>query len=135
VSSGVTAGVILTHQRRLKIDPPGAKWPSNHTIRAAADVDSGDTCGNSCIAYSQSESIRAIVKKLGVSRNTVRRYLRDLSMVPTYPDRTQRATKLDSYKDYLLARIEAAKPHWIPATLLLREIQDIGYADGISQDN
>jgi len=53
--------------------------------------------------------------------------------MPTYPDRTQRATKLDSYKDYLLARIEAAKPHWIPATVLLREIQDRGYAGGISR--
>jgi transposase len=85
------------------------------------------------VLHRQGESIRAIAQKLGVSRNTVRRYLRDLSAVPTYPDRTQRATKLDSYKDYLLARIEAAKPHWIPATVLLREIQDRGYAGGISR--
>ena len=75
----------------------------------------------------------ALSLKSWVSRNTVRRYLRDLSVVPTYPDRTQRATKLDPYKDYLLARIEAAKPHWIPATVLLREIQDRGYAGGISR--
>ena len=79
------------------------------------------------------ESIRAIAQKLGVSCNTVRRYLRDLSAVPTYPDRTQRATNLDPYKDYLLARIEAAQPHWISATVLLREIQDRGYAGGISR--
>jgi len=78
------------------------------------------------VLHRQGESIRAIAQKLGVSRNTVRRYLRDLSAVPTYPDRTQRATKLDPYKDYLLARIEAAKPHWIPATVLLREIQNRG---------
>ncbi|EBA00066.1 ISPsy4, transposase [Marinobacter sp. ELB17] len=85
------------------------------------------------VLHRQGESIRAIAQKLGVSRNTVRRYLRDLSTVPTYPDRTQRTTKLDPYKDYLLARIEAAKPHWIPATVLLREIQDRGYAGGVSQ--
>jgi transposase len=85
------------------------------------------------VLHRQGESIRAIAQKLGVSRNTVRRYLRDLSAVPTYPDRTQRVTKLDPYKDYLLARIEAAKPHWIPATVLLREIQDRGYAGGISR--
>ena len=85
------------------------------------------------VLHRQGESIRAIARKLDVSHNTVRRYLRDLSMVPTYPDRTQRATKLDPYKDYLLARIEAAKPHWIPATVLLREIQDRGYDSGISQ--
>ena len=57
------------------------------------------------VLHSHGESIRAIAQKLGVSRNTVRLYLRDLSAVPTYPDRTQRATKLDPYKDYLLARI------------------------------
>jgi len=85
------------------------------------------------VLHSHGESIRTIAQKLGVSRNTVRRYLRDLSAVPTYLDRTQRATKLDPYKDYLLARIEAAKPHWIPATMLLREIQDRSCAGGISR--
>ena len=85
------------------------------------------------VLHSHGESIRTIAQKLGVSRNTVRRYLRDLSAVPTYLDRTQRATKLDPYKGYLLARVEAAKPHWIPATVLLREIQGHSYAGGISQ--
>lgn len=33
----------------------------------------------------------------------------------------------------LLARIEQARPRWIPATVLLREIQECGYAGGISQ--
>ncbi|MFA5679270.1 MAG: IS21 family transposase [Pseudomonas sp.] len=85
------------------------------------------------VLHRQGESIRSIAQKLNLSRNTVRRYLRDLSAVPSYPDRPQRASKLDPYKDYLLARIEAAKPHWIPATVLLREIHDRGYAGGISQ--
>src|SRR5690554_5000988 len=86
------------------------------------------------VLHRQGESIRAIAQKLNLSRNTVRRYLRDLSAAPSYPDRPQRATKLDPYKDYLLARIEAAKPHWIPATVLLREIQDRGYAGGITSN-
>ena len=85
------------------------------------------------VLHCQGESIRAIAQNLGVSRNSVRRYLRDLSVTPSYPDRTQRTTKLDPYKDYLLARIEAAKPNWIPATVLLREIQDRFYAGGISR--
>tara|TARA_R110001583_G_scaffold177548_2_gene332784 strand:- start:2698 stop:3045 length:348 start_codon:yes stop_codon:yes gene_type:complete len=85
------------------------------------------------VLHRQGESIRAIAQKLGASRNTVRRYLRDLNVVPCYPDRAQKATKLDPYKDYLLARIEAAKPHWIPATVLLGEIRDLGYTGGISQ--
>lgn len=85
------------------------------------------------VLHRQGESIRAIAQKLGVSRNTVRRYLRDLSAAPKYPNRALKATKLDPYKEYLLARIEAAKPHWIPATVLLREIQEHGYSGGISQ--
>ena len=85
------------------------------------------------VLHRQGESIRAIAQKLNVSSNIVRRYLRDLNAVPIYPDRTQRTTKLDPYNDYLLARIEAAKPHWISATVLLREIQGRGYAGGISR--
>lgn len=37
------------------------------------------------VLHRQGQSIRAIAQKLGVSRNTVRRYLRDLSAVPTIP--------------------------------------------------
>lgn len=85
------------------------------------------------VLHRQGESIRAIAQKLGVSRNSVRRYLRDLSSAPKYPNRAQKATKLAPYKEYLLARIEAAKLHWITAIVLLREIQDRGYCDGISQ--
>ena len=38
-----------------------------------------------------------------------------------------------SAKSYLLERIEAAKPDWIPAPVLLLEIQDRGYPGGITQ--
>jgi len=85
------------------------------------------------VLHGQGNSIRAIAKQLGVSRNTVRRYLRDLTVVPSYPDRGTRPTKLEPYKPYLLGRIEAAKPHWIPATVLFNEIQARGYTGGISQ--
>ena len=78
------------------------------------------------------EGVRAIARQLGCSRNTVRRYLRE-QQVPRYGPRTARTCKLDDYKEYLLARIEQARPRWIPATVLLREIQERGYAGGISQ--
>lgn len=39
-----------------------------------------------------------------------------------YGPRSPRATKLDAFKGYLLQRIQAARPHWIPAVVLLREI-------------
>ncbi|PTR14212.1 hypothetical protein C8R31_107107 [Nitrosospira sp. Nsp2] len=38
-----------------------------------------------------------------------------------------RPIKLDPYKDYLLERVHAAGPHWIPAVVLLREIKERGY--------
>jgi transposase len=44
-----------------------------------------------------------------------------------------RATKLDDYKEYLRGRVAQARPRWIPATVLLREIRERGYAGGISQ--
>jgi transposase len=62
----------------------------------------------------------------------VRRYLRDES-ARRYGPREARACKLDEYKSYLLERVDQARPRWIPATVLLREIRERGYAGGISQ--
>lgn len=81
----------------------------------------------------QGLSIKAIARQLGLSRNTVRRYLRQPPSVPQYPERAPRPTKLDPFQDYLKARVQAAAPHWIPATVLLRELQERGYEGGISQ--
>lgn len=80
------------------------------------------------VLYKQGKSIRAIAKELTVSRNTVRRYLRDTTRMPTYSRREARPSKLEPYKTYLRERIEAAKPDWIPATVLFREIQAQGYS-------
>jgi transposase len=70
----------------------------------------------------QGMSIRAIARELGLSRVTVRRYLRE-----------PRATKLDPHIEYVLSRVEAARTKWTPATVLLREIRERGYAGGIGQ--
>jgi transposase len=78
------------------------------------------------------EGVRSIAKQLGCSRNTVRRYLREES-ARRYGPRAPRACKLDPYKDYLSERAEQARPRWIPATVLLREISERGYGGGISQ--
>jgi transposase len=50
-----------------------------------------------------------------------------------YGPRQPRPTKLDNYKSYLQERIEAARPRWIPAVVLLREIRALGYGGGITQ--
>lgn len=80
----------------------------------------------------QGKTIKQIVRETGLSRNTVRKYLRTQAP-PTYGPRAPRATKLDPYKAYLQERVEAARPDWIPATVLIREIQELGYIGGISQ--
>jgi transposase len=72
------------------------------------------------------ESIRAIAKQFGCSRNTVRRYLREPA-AQRYGPRAPRACKLDGFEPYLLERIAHARPRWIPATVLLREIRQRGY--------
>ena len=76
--------------------------------------------------------VRGIARELGCSRNTVRRYLRDPE-ASRYGPRAPRTTKLDPFKDYLLVRIEAAKPRWIPAVVLWREIEERGYVGGLTQ--
>ena len=76
--------------------------------------------------------VKQIARELGVSKNTVRRYLRD-PKAGRYKRRAPRPRKLDLYRQYLRERIEAAQPRWIPATVLLREIRERGYEGGISQ--
>lgn len=75
----------------------------------------------------QGKSIRSIARDLGISRTTVRRYLREQITQPQYAERPHRASKLDPYKAYIQERIAAAKPEWIPATVLYREIVERGY--------
>jgi transposase len=78
------------------------------------------------------EGVREVARQLGCSRNTVRRYLRDED-ARRYGPRAPRPCKLDPYRAYVLERVEQARPRWIPATVLLREITERGYTGGISQ--
>ena len=76
--------------------------------------------------------IREIARQLGCSRNTVRRYLND-EQATRYKPRPEREAKLEPFKPYVLERIEAARPKWIPAAVLLRELQERGYKGGLTQ--
>ena len=78
------------------------------------------------------EGVRAIARQLGCSRNTVRRYLREQE-ARRYGPREARPCKLDPFKEFLRARVDQARPRWIPATVLLREIQERGYDGGLTQ--
>ena len=78
------------------------------------------------ILRDQGKGIREIGKLTGLSRNTVRKYLRKEGE-PRASPRPARASKLDPFKEYIRRRIKAAKPARLPANVILREIATLGY--------
>ncbi len=84
------------------------------------------------VLHRQGHGIKAIARQLGISKNTVCKYLKQPIELPAYTSSPARSTKLESFKPYILVRIEAAKPKWIPAVVLLREIREQGYQGGIT---
>ncbi len=78
------------------------------------------------ILHKQGMSSRAIARELGISRNTVKRYLQAKSEPPKYTPRPAVASLLDEYRDYIRQRIADAHPYKIPATVIAREIRDRG---------
>ncbi|NJD86244.1 transposase, partial [Candidatus Erwinia dacicola] len=86
------------------------------------------------VLHRQGMSIRAIARQLSCSRETVRRYIRSpLSVADIrYKPRAPRPCKLDPFKPYILERVAAARPQWIPASVLLRELRQRGDEGGYS---
>lgn len=84
------------------------------------------------ILHKQGMSSRAIARELGISRNTVKRYLQAKSEPPKYTPRPAVASFLDEYRDYIRQRIADAHPYKIPATVIAREIRDQGYRGGMT---
>jgi transposase len=81
------------------------------------------------VLHRHGKAIREIARDTGVSRNTVRRYLRD-EEASRYKPRPQRPAKLDPFKGYVVERLRAAAPESIPASVLLMELRERGYAGG-----
>lgn len=81
------------------------------------------------VLHRHGQSIREIAREMGVSRNTVRRYLRD-GEAGRYKPRPPRPTKLDPFKGYVIERLGAAAAEWIPASVLLMELRERGYPGG-----
>lgn len=75
----------------------------------------------------QGQSIKAISRELGISRNTVKKYLDSEDTTPQYQRTSYRPSKLDPFKDYIQQRIQSAAPDWIPAAVLYQEIVALGY--------
>lgn len=80
----------------------------------------------------QGKSLRGIASEVGCAVNTVRQHLASEG-APKYQREVKRITKLAKHESYLRARQESAKPLWIPATVLFREIVARGYDGGESQ--
>ena len=84
------------------------------------------------VLYKQGKSLRTIAGEVGVSVNTVRKYLKHEG-TPKYKVRPPLVTKLGPYKEYLSNRIKSAHPLPLPGTVLFQEIKDHGYKGGITQ--
>lgn len=81
------------------------------------------------VLHRHGKGVREIARETGLSRNTVRRYLRDEG-ARRYTARPKRAAKLDPFREYVAGRLDAAAPETIPATVLLAELRERGYAGG-----
>ncbi len=78
--------------------------------------------------HGEGRSIRRIAKDLGVSRNSVRKYLRS-PQVPRARPRPPRGSKLDPFKGYLRQRLGDGLDNCV---VLLRELRARGYTGGYS---
>lgn len=75
------------------------------------------------------KGVREIAREVGVSRNTVRRYLRSTD-VARYRERPPQPGKLSAFEDFIRHRLASALPDRLAATVLLRELRARGYAGG-----
>jgi transposase len=81
------------------------------------------------VLHRHGKSIREIAREMGVSRNTVRRYVRD-DAAERYKSRPARTTKLSPFKAYIAERLRSASPERIPGTVLMTELRERGYVGG-----
>lgn len=84
------------------------------------------------IMYKQGYAKKQIARELGLSINTVRKHIASGTTEAGYKKRPAKPQKLDAYRDYIRERLESGRPHWIPATVILKEIKAQGYEGEIS---
>ena len=82
------------------------------------------------ILHKQGKSLRAIACEVGCSVNTVRKYLAAQDPPTFRPAAAPRESIVVPFEEYLRERIAAAAPDWIPAAVLWREIQSMGFDGG-----
>jgi transposase len=84
------------------------------------------------VLHQQGHSQRAIAKQLGISRNTVKKYLTRKPEQPEYSNRPKTESKLNVYKPFLHSRIAQASPIHLSGVVLYREIKEQGYTGSLS---
>jgi transposase len=77
-------------------------------------------------------SIRAIARRTGLSRKTIRKYLARGFVAPVSGPRSPRGSALDSYKSYLEGRLTSYPE--LTAIRLKREIAQLRYSGGYTTD-
>jgi transposase len=70
-------------------------------------------------------SIRAISKIVGLDRRTVSKQLKEKELKPY--TKVKYKSKLDSYKTYIISRLEQPNPLTIPSSVIFEEIKKYGY--------
>lgn len=78
------------------------------------------------VLHKQARSLKVIAREAGVSRNTVRKYVRDGAQATP----RRRASRLDAYMDFLRERLAQAP---LSAVVLQRELADRGCRIGVSR--
>src|SRR5471030_3538341 len=99
-------------------------------LRSGLETQRG-VCGNSVTEQAWVE-FAANRRRGGLRGEHGGRHLA-LTSVPKYERKIKRATKLAAHEAYLRERQTAARPDWIPASVLHREITERGYQGGLSQ--
>jgi len=84
------------------------------------------------ILSKQGYSQREIAKQLGISRNTVKRYLKSDFEKPHYATRKSGNSKLEAFKPFIHSRVANASPIHLSGVVLFRELKEQGYKGGIS---
>lgn len=70
-------------------------------------------------------SIRAISKIVGLNRRTISKRLQEEDLEPY--KKVEYKSKLDSFKKYILQRVQQASPDKIPSSVIYEEIKRYGY--------
>ena len=73
--------------------------------------------------HAEGHAVRAIARTLGLSRNSVRKYLR-ADEIPKPKPRPRRGSKLDPFMEHLEGRLAAGMQNCV---VLLRELRALGY--------